>query len=144
MGRPVMMLGLGMALVLVGYGCRSSAGGPPPLEGDVKPALESYLIAEHQKRCAGTVTLDHLSVTRVGEYQQAMGGYPVFAAFSTTCQSSGNSETFNGEDSSNAAAAYVRKSISGAWEAHTPDVFRQGQAQSSKQIEEMMKKMQPH
>ena len=142
MRRRIMMLG--MALVVAGHGCGRSAGSPPPLEGDVKPALESYLIAEHQKRCTGKVSLDHLSVTRVGDYDQVMGGYPVFAGFSTTCQSGGNRETFNGEGSSNAAAAYVRKSISGAWEAYMPDIFRQGQAQASKQVEEMMKKMQPH
>jgi hypothetical protein len=132
-----------VALVLCLAGCGDGTQGTPPSEAEAKSALTSFLVAEQQAHCRGSVTLNHLSVTRIGRYEGNMGGYPVFAAFSTTCRHGGSSETVNGTGQTNAAAAYMRKSSSGAWEAYMPEIFRQAQMRADRQMEEMLKKLQP-
>jgi hypothetical protein len=141
MRRTMEIFFAGLLLCLCGCGDSSSA--TPPSEAEARSALAPYLVAEHQKHCQGSATLDRLSVTRVGRYEQSMGGYPIFAALSTTCRHGGSSETFNGMGSANAAAAYLKKTAFGPWEAYMPDVFRQAQTQMNRQMEEMLKKAQP-
>ena len=132
----------GLLLCLCGCGDPTSA--TPPSETEAKSALASYLVAGSQKHCQGSTTLDRLSGTRVGNYEKSMGGYPIFlAAFTITCRHGNSTETINGLGSAKAATAYLRKTSFGAWEAYTPEVFRQAQAQVNQQMDEMLKKLQP-
>ena len=134
------MLCTGLLLCLCACGDGSST--TPPSEAEAKSALASYVVAQQQSGCRGSVTLDRLSVTRVGSYERNVGGYPVFAAFSITCRHGNTTETMNINGSTAAATAYMRKSSFGAWEAYTPEILRQGQAQMDRQMDEMMKKLQ--
>ncbi len=142
MRRGATALGLGMLAVL--HGCGEPAGGPPPAAADVKPALETYLIAHQRQYCSSSVTLDRLAVTRVGGFDRSMGGWPVYAEFAATCHKPGNTVTWHDSGKSNVSAAFVRKSRFGAWEAYQPEILRQGEAMMNQQMGEMLKKMQVH
>lgn len=135
------MLCVGLLLSLCGCGDGTSTQAPSAAEA--KSALASYLVAEHQSRCQGRVTLDHLSVTRVGGFESNMGGYPIFAAYSTTCRHGASSETVNGMGQADAAAAYMRRPARGGWEAYMPDIFRRAQLQLDRQIQDALEKLEP-
>ena len=142
MRRGAIALGLGM---LVGVcGCGEPVGGPPPSAADVKPALETYLVAHQRQYCSASVTLDQLAVTRVGAFDRAMGGWPVYAKFAATCHKPGNTVTWHDSGKGDVSAAFVRRSRFGAWEAYQPEILRQGEAMMNQQMGEMLKKMQVH
>lgn len=112
-----------LALSLLAFaGC---SGDERPTAEEVEPALKTYLIAHKAKTCNGTVTLDRMSIQRIGDFDKQLGGWPVYATFSVTCKEGSNSTTWNSDDpSSKAMASLARKTVSGDIECFMPRGFR--------------------
>lgn len=125
-------------LVVFGFvlisGC--SQDEKPTLQ-QAEPVLRAYLIGEKARSCGGgTVTVDRLSVTKVGEYEDKMGGWPVYATFGVTCVDGSNFSTWNNDDTSaNAFASVIRKKLSGEYECFMPEIYRERESQMQKQMD---------
>jgi hypothetical protein len=119
-------------------GCSSDT---KPTTDEVEPALKAYLLAEKARTCGGTVAVERLSVTDVGDFDKRWGGWPVYATFSVTCYDGGNRSTWNSNDpSSKVMASIVRRNAVGDYECFLPDMFRAAEEQMKRQMENMMKK----
>jgi hypothetical protein len=133
----VRSLVLGLSL-LAFVGC---SGDEKPTAEEVEPALKAYLIAQKGKTCIGTVTLNRMSIQRIGDFDKQFGGWPVYATFSVTCKEGSNSTTWNSDDpSSKAMASLARKTASGDIECSMPAMFQNAEEQLKQQLEEAFKK----
>jgi len=133
----VRRLVLGLSL-LAFAGC---SGDEKPTAEKVEPALKAYLIAQKAKTCNGTVTLDRMSIQKIGDFDKQFGGWPVYATFSVTCKEGSNSTTWHSDDaSSEAMASLARKTASGDIECFMPAMFQNAEEQLKKQLEEAFKK----
>jgi hypothetical protein len=120
-------------------GCQEST---KPAPEEVVPALKIYLMTKKARTCSGTVTLDRLMITNIGEFDKENEGWPVYATFSVTCREVSKTTTWKSNDpSTNVITAYVRKSGSGEYECFIPERFRQAEEQMQKQMEESSKDM---
>ena len=128
-----------LCLLLAAFvGCSSDT---KPTTDEVEPSLKAYLLAEKASTCAGTVVVERLSVTDVGDFDKRWGGWPVYATFSVTCYDEGNRSTWNSNDpSSKVMASLVRRNAIGDYECFLPDMFRAADEQMKRQMEKMMKK----
>ncbi len=107
-----------------------------PTMDQVEPALKSYLIAEKRKSCGGSITVDRLSVTRIGDFESKLDGWPVYATFVVACAEGENTSTWQNDDTSAAAfASVVRKKLSGEYECFMPAQFQQTQNAMQKQMD---------
>lgn len=107
-----------------------------PTAAEVEPALKVYLIGEKARTCAGKVTVDRLSITSVGEYDDNLGGWPVYATFGVTCVEGSSFSTWSNDDPSNKTmASVVRKKLSGEYECFMPELFRQKESQLGRQMD---------
>ena len=124
--------------LMAGAGCSSET---KPTTDEVEPALKVYLLAEKAKTCSGNVTVEHMTVTEVGDFEKRFGGWPVYATFAVTCTEGMNKLTWNSNDPSEKVMTCVcRKSSTGEYECFKPDMFRAAEDQIKKQMENMMKK----
>jgi hypothetical protein len=107
-----------------------------PTAQQVEPSLRAYLIGEKARNCGGRVTVDRLSITNIGDYDDKMGGWPIYATFGVTCVEGSNFSTWNSDDtSSTSMASVVRKKLSGEYECFMPEIFREKENQMQKQMD---------
>jgi hypothetical protein len=117
---------LATAGLLFAAGC-SSEGSPPSAE-EVEPALKHYLIMEKAKTCGGTVTVDRLSILKVGEFESKLDGFPVYATFGVSCVEGSGFSNWNSDDTSTTNfTTVVRRKMSGEIECFMPDLFKERQ-----------------
>jgi hypothetical protein len=117
-------------------GC--SLGSKPSIE-EVKGPVETYL--KNQKKCSGRVTVDKLIIQKIGDYDDDLDGWPVYAIFAVTCQEPNLKETWRGDEKSEAMTAVVRKKI-GGYEAFMPKIFEEGFQKLDGMIQDLEQKMQ--
>ena len=92
----------------------------------VEPALKTFLVLEKARTCGGTVTVDRVSIFKIGDYDGKLDGYPVYATFGVTCAEISGNSTWSSDDSSMAKfTAVVRKKTSGEFECFMPDAFKE-------------------
>ena len=109
--------------------------------GSAPSTSEIYSAVEHGFRtsgsCAGTRTVKHLRISRVGEYAPQFGGFPVYGSFSKVCRTGKTSITTNSSKSSAAAITFVRRSLTG-WQAFTPEIFQQAEDEMQRSFNKML------
>jgi len=110
-----------VSIVVVITGCARSFAMPSAEE--LQDPIERYLV--NQQACSGTVKVERLRIDRVGDYDRALGGWPVYAVFEVSCRQSGYTETWTGGDSDEVITAMVRKAPEG-YVAFMPRVFQEG------------------
>ena len=94
-----------------------------PTVEQVEPALKTFLVMEKAKTCGGTVTVDRVSVNKIGDFESKLDGYPVYATFGVTCS---EGSTWISDDTSTANfTTVVRKKSSGEFECFMPEQFQQ-------------------
>ena len=107
-----------------------------PSTTEVEPLLKAYLIGEKARSCAGTVTVDRISVARIGDYEQKYGGWPVYATFGVTCVEGSSFSVWNNDDTSKTAiVSVVRQKLGGGYECYMPDIFREKDNALSRQMD---------
>ncbi len=119
-----------------------------PTTDEVEPALKSYLIAEKRKTCGGSINVDRLSITKIGDFESKLDGWPVYATFGVTCVEGDNPSTWQNDDSlSTNWVSVVRKKMSGEYECFMPKQFQEGQNAMQKQMDalpqDLMQTQQP-
>jgi hypothetical protein len=115
-------------MVLTLSGCQKEESGPKPTTAEVEPALKAYLTAKEATSGSGTVTIDQLSVTSVGDFSKEMGGWPVYtSAFQVTRHQGVTTITEQHPANANAAEAFARKTANGTIECFMPEVFQQAE-----------------
>jgi hypothetical protein len=122
MNNTYRLLFLALSLLIVG-GC--SEDEKPNIE-QVEPALKTYLVMEKAKTCGGTVSVDRVSINKIGDFESKLDGYPVYATFAVICVESSNSSSWISDDTSTAEfTTVVRKKSSGEFECFMPEAFQQ-------------------
>ncbi len=126
---------LTLAVILVGtVGCQSK-----PDTAATSKALAQYLKAEVQDS-----KFEHFQITgptnvRIGDYQELLGGWPVFAEYDLRYTVDGVRVT-NRNDGKGTAVAYVKRS-GGRTVCFKPDVFADAEADMKEGLEQMMKEI---
>jgi hypothetical protein len=130
---------LGTLSLLIMSGC--SLDEKPSTE-QVEPALRAYLTMEKAKSCGGTVTVDRLSILRIGDFESKLDGFPVYATFGVTCTEGSNFSVWNNDDtSSTGLTTVVRKKSTGEFECFMPDVFKERQNAMQKGVDQVPQEM---
>jgi hypothetical protein len=115
-----------------------------PSIAETEPLLKTYLIGVKAKSCGGTVSVDQLTITRIGDYEDKYGGWPVYALFAVTCvEGSGFSSWTNDDTSSAKWASIVREKQSGGYECYIPELFRERDNELSRQMDRLPTDMTP-
>ena len=131
-------------IVLILAGCQKDGGGPKPSTTDVTPALSGYLASEEASSVPGSVTVDQLSVTSVGDFNKDMGGWPVFAASYVVTRHQGVTTvhtTWRPPDS-NTAVAFARRTANGGIECFTPEIFQKAQKDMNSAMQKALDNIQ--
>jgi hypothetical protein len=116
--------------VLVISGC---SGNDKPTVEQVEPALKTYLVLEKAKTCNGTVTVDRVSILKIGDFETKLDGYPVYATFGVVCS---EGSVWTSDDTSTATfTTVVRKKMSGEFECFMPEAFQQRKNAMQRQID---------
>jgi len=140
MGYHIRILAASLILVLL-IGCSDKV---KPSIAEAEPGLRAFLIGEKGKSCAGTVNVDHLTIVRIGEYEDKYAGWPVYATFAITCVEGSSFSTWTNEDTSSTNwASIVRQKLSGGYECYVPELFRQRENDMSRQINQLPTDMTP-
>ena len=140
MGYFIRMLSTSLFLALI-IGCSDKE---KPSIAEAEPGLRAYLIGEKAKSCGGTVSIDQLTITRIGEYEDKYTGWPVYALFSVTCVEGSSFSTWTNEDTSSTNwASIVRQKMSGGYECYVPEVFRQRENELGRQMDRLPTDMTP-
>ncbi len=114
-----------LSFVLLSFSTACQTAQKMPEADAIEGIVGEYLKERKAKTCSGSVVLDSLSINEVGAFDASMGGFPVYAAFSVTCQEGNDSMSWTGDGGKDAAAAYVRSKSLGGYEAFTPAIFEQ-------------------
>ena len=140
MGYFIRILAASLILALL-IGCSDKV---KPSIAETEPGLRTYLIGEKAKSCGGTVSIDQLTITRIGEYEDKYTGWPVYATFAITCVEGSSFSTWTNEDTSSANwASIVRQKMSGGYECYVPEVFRQRENELGRQMDRLPTDMTP-
>ena len=140
MGYFIRILAASLVLALL-IGCSDKV---KPSIAETEPGLRVYLIGEKAKACGGTVNVDQLTITRIGEYEDKYGGWPVYALFAITCVEGSNFSTWTNEDTSSTNwASIVRQKMSGGYECYVPELFRQRGNELNRQMDRLPTDMTP-
>jgi hypothetical protein len=115
-----------------------------PSIAETEPLLKAYLVGEKAKTCGGTVSVDQMTITRIGDYEDKYGGWPVYAMFAVTCvEGSSFSSWTNDDTSSTKWASIVREKGSGGYECYIPELFRVRENDLGKQMDRLPTDMTP-
>ena len=107
-----------------------------PTADQVEPALKMYLVLEKAKTCGGTVSVDRVSINKIGDFESKLDGYPVYATFGVSCSDGSNSSSWVNDDTSTATfTTVVRKKMSGEYECFMPESFQQKQNAMQRQTD---------
>ncbi|MBM4160273.1 MAG: hypothetical protein FJ217_04145 [Ignavibacteria bacterium] len=132
MAYAARLLVLGLSVLLL-VGC---SGSKKPTVAEVEPALRTFLTMEKGRSCAGSVTVDHLTITKIGEYEEKYVGWPVYATFAVTCVEGSSFSTWSNDDTSTTSfTSVVREKLNGGYECYIPEQYRQRENPLAPQIE---------
>ncbi|MEK6755653.1 MAG: hypothetical protein AABZ02_05830 [Bacteroidota bacterium] len=107
-----------------------------PTVAEVEPALRTFLVIEKGKSCAGSVAVDHLTITKIGGYEEKYVGWPVYATFAVTCVEGSSFNTWSNDDTSTTAfTSVVREKLGGGYECYIPELFRQRENPMARQLD---------
>ncbi|MES2622807.1 MAG: hypothetical protein V4576_00180 [Patescibacteria group bacterium] len=88
-----------------------------PSSEQIQPELEAFILENGKKDCAGTFEIIHLSDVAVGEYNNELKAWPIYAASKTSCEKVNSSgvkitNTYDDMDSpaKKTAVAFARES----------------------------------
>ncbi|MCX6144089.1 MAG: hypothetical protein NTZ35_12820 [Ignavibacteriales bacterium] len=140
MGYFIRILAASLVLVLI-VGCSDKV---KPSIAEMQPGVRAYLLGEKQKTCGGTVSVDHLTITKIGDYEDKYGGWPVYATFSIACvEGSGFSNWTNEDTSSTHWVTIVRQKMDGGYECYIPEIFRERDNSLSREMDRLPTDMTP-
>jgi hypothetical protein len=112
-----------------------------PAITEVETVVREYLIT--RSNCVGgSVTIEGYNVTSVGDFADHMGGFPVYASYLSRCVKPGSTITYDGTKYKEAAAAYVRKTGVGSYQAFTPQIFESAEKEIRAEMEKAFSKIQ--
>ena len=140
MGNFIRILVASLVLVFI-IGCSEKV---KPSIAESEPGVKAYLLGEKQKSCGGTVSLDQLTITRIGDYEDKYGGWPVYAKFSVACvEGSGFSNWSNDDTSSTHWVTIMRQKSDGGYECWIPEQFRERDNSLSREMDRLPTDMTP-
>jgi hypothetical protein len=140
MGNFVRVLLSGLVLTLL-TGCSDRV---KPSISETEPGLRTYLITEKGKSCGGTVNIDQLTITKIGEYEDKYGGWPVYATFAVACVEGSSFSSWTNEDTSSTKwISIVRQKMSGGYECYVPELFRERENELGRQMDRLPTDMTP-
>ena len=135
--------GMQILLMLALSACDGSPAKPTTQQ--MQQPVGDYLVDYKKASCDGDVRLQGVDVKRIGKFDKVLGGFPVFADFSVTCDARPGgivtiSSTFEAKDgaTTGAAVCYARPS-GGAYSCVMPDVLRSAEKQIQQQMNEAMR-----
>jgi hypothetical protein len=115
-----------------------------PSIAETEPLLKSFLIGEKARTCGGTVSIDQMTITRIGDYEDKYGGWPVYAMFAVTCVEGTSFNSWTNDDTSSTKwASIVREKGSGGYECYIPELFRVRENDLGKQMDRLPTDMTP-
>ena len=127
----------------------SGCGGPSkPTPQQMNRAVGDFLVNNNGSSCDGNVSLNNVEVKRIGGYEKQLGGFPVYADYSVTCEGrvgatniplTTTSVASDGA-TTQAAVCYARAAADGH-ECFMPEVLKNATRQMTQQVEEMMRKL---
>jgi hypothetical protein len=140
MGFFIRTVAIGLVLSLFA-GC---SGAPKPSIAETEPLLKAFLTAEKAKSCGGTVSVDQMTITRIGDFEDKYSGWPVYAKFSVACVEGSSFSTWANDDTSgNNWVSVVREKYGGGYECYVPELFRQRENELSRQMDRLPTDMVP-
>lgn len=135
---------IALTFIVLSTGSLLACGKAAPKPGQVRSAVERYLVDHQGKLCKGSVTLDKLDVVRIAPLQKLGNdaGYPVFANFLVTCHDGISQFTYSADDgaTTDAAVCWASQS-SGTWTCAMPGMFAALTDQANKQMKAASRKM---
>ena len=138
---PSLFMALSKLNLVLLVGCSDKV---KPSIAESEPGVRAYLLAEKQRTCAGTVTVDQLKITRIGDYEDKYGGWPVYAIFSVACvEGSGFSNWTNADTSSAHWVTIMRQKMDGGYECYIPEIFRERDNSLSREMDRLPTDMTP-
>jgi hypothetical protein len=140
MGYSIRILAASLILVLIA-GCSDKV---KPGIAESEPGVRAYLLSEKQRTCAGTVTVDQLTITKIGDYEDKYNGWPVYAIFSVACvETSSFSNWTNDDTSSTHWVTIMRQKMDGGYECYIPEQFRERDNGLSREMDRLPTDMTP-
>jgi hypothetical protein len=140
MGYFIRILAASFILALL-VGCSEKV---KPSIAETEPWVRAYLTGEKAKTCDGTVSIDQLNITKIGDYEDKYGGWPVYALFSVTCVGGSSFSTWTNEDTSATNwTTIVRQKMDGGYECYIPELFRQRDNALSREMDRLPTDMTP-
>ena len=124
--------------MLCASGCNSGPGAKPTAES-VKPALEKYLLAQHQHAGANGVNVKELADVRIGEYRPQLKGWEVFSKHAVEYKENGIPITIR--SSSDGTSTCLVRSVGGKPECFMPEFFVQMEDEMNEAFAEAFKNM---
>jgi hypothetical protein len=136
----IRILAASLILVLL-VGCSDKV---KPSIAEIEPGVRGYLLAEKKRTCGGNVSVDHLKITRIGDYEDKYSGWPVYAMFSVACvEESGFSNWTNDDTSSAHWVTIIRQKMDGGYECYIPEIFRERDNSLSREMDRLPTDMTP-
>ena len=140
MGYFIRIVAASLVLVLI-VGCSDKV---KPSIAETEPGLRAYLLGEKRKTCGGTINVDHLTITKIGDYEDKYGGWPVYATFSVACVEGSDFSAWTNEDTSSTNwVSIVRQKMEGGYECYVPELFRERDNDMSRQMDRLPTDMTP-
>jgi hypothetical protein len=140
MGFCIKVLAASLILVLL-VGCSDKV---KPSIAESEPGVKAYLLGEKKRTCGGNVTVDQLTITKIGDYEDKYGGWPVYAIFSVACvEGSGFSNWTNDDTSSTHWVTIMRQKMDGGYECYIPEIFRERDNSLSREMDRLPTDMTP-
>lgn len=140
MSNFIRIVAAGLVLASV-IGCSDKV---KPTIAQTEPGVRAYLIGAKARTCGGNVSIDQLTITRIGEYEDKYSGWPVYAIFSVTCAEGSSFSTWNNDDTSSTKwATIVRQKMDGGYECYIPEEFRERENQLSREMDRLPTDMTP-
>lgn len=122
---------------------RPSSGKPRPDE--IEPLLREYLTGDlEEKDCPDGLTIEGLTIVKVGDYDGAMGGWPVYADSKVRCDSGKLHTTFDSSKNPQAVSVFVRRDKEGNLECFMPEFAEKAMADFNRAINKMADSMDTH
>jgi hypothetical protein len=140
MGNFIKILAACLIMVII-IGCSEKV---KPSIAETEPGVRAYLLGEKRKSCGGTVTVDQLTVMRIGDYEDKYTGWPVYATFSVACVEGSSFSNWSNQDTSSAHwVTIVRQKMDGGYECYVPEIFQERDNSLSREMDRLPTDMTP-
>ena len=127
-----------VAVIVIIAGVMGCSDKVKPSITQTEPLLKRFLMDEKQKTCGGPVSVDQMTITNIGEYEDKYGGWPVYALFSVACTEGSAFSNWSNDDTSAAHwVTIVRQKMDGGYECYIPELFRQHDNALSREMDRL-------